>query len=107
MKIATKSSKAPRKLSNDEKAMARVKAVLATGKVLTVLASSGYYTAGPYTPAVGPRGFAVYGYGGLCRDRTVPAREFTGSDALTSAAWAVVSSCGSTRAREAAIKAGK
>lgn len=103
MKIATKSSKAPRKLSNDEKAMARVKAVLATGKVLTVPASSGYYTAGPYTPAVGPRGFAVYGYGG----RTVPTREFTGSDALTSAAWAVVSSCGSTRAREAAIKAGK
>lgn len=94
-------SKAPRKLSNDEKAMVRVRTVLATGKVLTVPASSGYYTAGPYTPAMGPHGFAVYGYGG----RVAPAREFTGSDAVTSAAWAVVSACGSTRAREAAIKA--
>lgn len=103
--MKTRTNKAPRKLSNDEKAMGRVLDVIKSGKVLTVSASSGYYTVGAYTPAVGPRGFAVYGYGGVGRDRANPAREFTGTDAATSAAWAIVSSCGCTRAREAAIRA--
>lgn len=98
--------KKPRKIGNDEKAMARVLNQLNAGKILTVHAANGYYTAGPYRPAVGPQGFAVYGYGGLVREPATPAREFTGKDGATQAAWAVVSSCGSNRAREAAIAAG-
>lgn len=85
-------------MSRDEKAMVRVKAELEAGATLTVHAASGYYTAGAFTPAVGPRGFAVYGYG----PGAVPAREFAESDASFRAAWAIVTSCGSTRAREAA-----
>jgi hypothetical protein len=98
--------KKPRKPTNDEKAMARVLDRLNAGRVLTVHAANGYYTAGPYRPAVGPQGFAVYGYGGLVREPNAPAREYTGKDDSTRAAWAVVSSCGSTRARDAAIVAG-
>lgn len=93
-------TKLVKKMTNDEKATARVLAVLRAGGVLKVEAASGYYTAGAYTPAVGPRGFAVYGYGSRS---VVAAREYAGPDAVSSAAWAVVSSCGSTRAREAAL----
>jgi len=89
------------KLSHNEKAAARAAALLKAGVTLTVPAFRGYYTAGAYTPAVGPGGFAVYGYSGAEQ----PAREFTGRDALESAAFALVHSCGSTRLREACIAA--
>lgn len=98
-----KASKKPRKLSNNEKAVGFVTSMIRAGAVLTIHASSGYYTIGAYTPAVGPHGFAVYGYGGY--GRTIPAREFVGYHAAHEAAWAIVDSCGSTRAREAAIAA--
>ena len=49
------------KLSHNEKAAARAAALLKAGVTLTVPAFRGYYTAGAYTPAVGPGGFAVYG----------------------------------------------
>lgn len=89
------------KPNNNQKAAARAAALLRSGLVLTVDAFRGYYTAGAYTPAVGARGFAVYGYAGAEQ----PAREFTGRDALESAAFALVHSCGSTRLREACVKA--
>lgn len=87
------------KISNNEKAANRIKNILATGAVVTVHAYMGYYTVGKFTPAIGEGGFAVYGYG----KGVIPAREFTGVGAIDRAAWAVVSSCGSTRTREAAL----
>mgnify|MGYP000538270434 CR=1 FL=1 len=88
-------------MTNNEKAVTRAIKVIESGKVLTVSAPRGYYTAGSYTPAVGAKGFAVYGYA----TGTIPAREFTGFSASGHAAWALVNSCGSTRVREACIKA--
>jgi hypothetical protein len=98
------SRRKPRKPTNNEKAVMRVRDALLKGAVLTVHASSGLYTVGAYTPAVGPRGFAVYGYG----RETIPARAYTGANPVDpqlaeGAAWAVVHACGSTRAREAAL----
>jgi hypothetical protein len=92
-----------KKLSNNEKAVQRAVSALEAGAVLMVHAPRGYYTAGRYTLALGEGGFAVYGYGSA----QIPAREFTGSSAAESAAWALVSSCGSTRVRDAAIAASK
>jgi len=91
------------KLTNNEKAVQRAMVALERGVVLTVDAPRGYYTAGRYTPAVGEGGFAVYGY----KSALIPAREFKGQSAIECAAWALVSSCGSTRVREAAIAATK
>lgn len=90
-------------MTNNEKAVARASKVIEAGKVLTVSAPRGYYTAGNYTPAVGAKGFAVYGYAAA----NIPAREFTGLGASEHAAWALVNSCGSTRVREACIKAAR
>lgn len=89
----------PAKISNNQKAVNRLVALLLAGKTVTVQAYSGYYTVGKYAPAVGPGGFAVYGYG----RGTIPAQEYTSAVAANDAAWAVVSSCGSTRVREACL----
>ena len=92
-----------RKPSRDEIVATRIAAAIVAGAVLTVHAAYGYYTVGAYTPAVGPRGYAVYGYGGSVREPALPAREYVTSDAAMRAGWAVVSSCGSTRARDAVV----
>lgn len=90
--------------SHDERAAARAAEALRAGLTLTVEARRGYYTAGPYTPAVGEGGHAVYGYGGA---EGPPAREYVGPRSAEEAAEALVRSCGSTRTREACVEAGR
>lgn len=96
--------RAKKTLSYDERAAARAAEALRAGLLLTVNARRGYYTAGPYTPAVGEGGHAVYGYDGA---EGPPAREYSGPDSAVEAAWALVRSCGSTRVREACLEASR
>ena len=91
-------------ITHNERAVARAAEVLRSGLLLTVDARRGYYTAGPYTPAVGKGGHAVYGYD---RAEGPPAREYSGLDSAVEAAWALVRSCGSTRVRDACLKASR
>ena len=89
-----------RKPSNDEKAAAHVKAAIDLGAIVKSFGPDGDFTAGPYTKAVGPQCFALFGYG-----KRVPepyqARE--GDSALVARLF--VSCVGSTRARDAALRA--
>jgi hypothetical protein len=81
-------------------AAARVQKALERGAILTVDAPRWHLSAGPYTPATGARGCAVYAYG---RPTHIPpASEFTGEDAPVRAAWAVIDACGASRAYQAA-----
>lgn len=89
------------KLSNDDKAAARVLVLLEKGVIVHGHAAAGTCTVGPHRKAVGPAGFALFGYGryGKPQDREYATAE--------QAAYGFVSACGSTRAREAAIAAEK
>ncbi len=93
----------PIKLTNNEKAIARVAAILERGEVLHFRGTYGTaHTAGPCTPAVGARGrFAVYSYPSGGTGEAVP----MGREWLTAeqAADVVCSCIGDGRAREVAI----
>ena len=90
----------PVKLTNNDKAVLRLAALIESGRTITVDAAWGYVTVGRYTPAVGPQGFAVYGY----RTGNFNAAEFTGPHAAEAASRQAVAVCGSTRVFDACRK---
>lgn len=86
------------RITRNEQATRLVVLMIESGLVLKSFGTDGDYTVGPYTKAVGPSCFALFGYG-----RNVPepyrAREGTTAEV----ARAFVNSVGSSRARETAL----
>lgn len=94
----------PHKPSNNEKAAARIEALIRAGVVVKVEASRGYWTVGPYHMATGKSGFAALPYNGAGGILTHDQEFWSGPNGAAEAARAIVDRCGSTRAREAAEK---
>lgn len=99
------SAKKPKKLTNNQKAEARVEALLKRGIIIHARNAWGEYSIGPYRVGVGKPHFAIFAYG---PSRQIPEShrhaEFqTAGDAASHA----VTWLGSSNAREAAIKAEK
>lgn len=96
----------PHKPSNNEKAAARIEALIKAGAVVKVEAPRrGYWTVGPYHMATGKSGFATLSYGGAGSTLATEQEFWEGPSGAARAAQAIVARCGSTRAREAAVKA--
>lgn len=89
-----------KKPSNDEKAAAHVKAAIEAGAVVKSFGPDGDFTVGPYAKAVGPSCFALFGYG-----TRVPEPYQAREDTAERVAHLFVSCVGSTRARDAALRA--
>lgn len=90
-------------MTNNDKAAAKVLAIINAGHVVHGHAASGSATVGPLHKAVDDGyKFAIFGYG-KGRDKPTDGEYRTAKEA----SYAFVAKCGSTRAREAAISAAK
>lgn len=86
-------------VSRDEKAARAVALVIDAGLVVKSFGPTGDFTVGPYTKAVGPASFALFGYG-----RNVPDTYRSREGAAIDVARSFVSCVGAGRAREAAMR---
>jgi hypothetical protein len=92
-------SNATSKVSRDEQAAQIVAAVISAGCVVKSWGPDGDFTVGPYTKAVGPATFAMFGYGAR-----VPAPYQAREGSALEVARVFVGSCvGAPRARQAAL----
>ena len=90
-------------VSRDEQAARLVRLMIEAGLVLKSPGPSGDFTVGPYTKAVGPSAFALFGYGRY--GQQVPADYQAREGSALDVARAFVSCVGSGRAREVALRA--
>lgn len=87
-------------ITRDEQAARIVAAAIGAGCVVKAFGPDGDFTVGPYTKAVGPATFALFGYG-----RSVPSACQAREGSALTMARLFVSCVGSSRAREAALTA--
>ncbi len=87
-------------VSRDEQTARLVRLMIEAGLVLKASGLDGAFTVGPYTKAVGPAAFALFGYG-----QRVPADYQAREGDAVQVARLFVSCVGSGRAREVALRA--